>query len=255
MQFDLELKKLGFSSKEAKIYVSLLESGQAAASEIASRSGVNRATTYVILEELKTKGLVSTFEKEKARGRSGKKTYFVAEPPERLRMMLEREAEQLKSGLASLSGLLPDLMRLYEARGERPKVRFFEGKEGIAAIREDVFTTKTDYFYEITNLDAVHRFLLSEKEEKNQRVEKLQHIEAKTIYSAKKDRIPSRMGKWERMCIPDLDFSGEIALYAHKTVMIGYKQDIFGIIIEDSVITQTIKLIFELLWNQYATKG
>ena len=254
MSFDLQLKNLGFSDKEAKVYVALLEFGQAAALDIARSANVNRATMYVILDELKAKGLISTFEKEKARGRSGKKTFFVAEPPDRLRAMLERQEWQLKEGLQNFSGLLPDLARLYEARGERPKVRFFEGKEGVLAIREDLYSTKTDYFYEITNLDAVRRFLPADKKGNHKMTEKLKGIRARTIYSSSDEHVLVRTGKWERKFISDLNFSSELVLYADKIAMVAYKKDIFGIIIDDSTLTSTLKLFFELLWNSCKTE-
>src|SRR3972149_7099094 len=135
-----EIKKVGLSDKEAKVSLAALELGQAPAAEIASHSGVNRATTYVILEELRRKGLISSFEK-------GKKTYFSAEAPGRLSNLFEIEERRLKENFTGLKKILPDLEKLYEIRGERPKARFFEGKEEIVSIREDVLKTKTKYFY------------------------------------------------------------------------------------------------------------
>ena len=70
-----ELKKLGLSEKEIKVYLALLELGEAAVQKISQKSKVNRATTYVILEGLAKKNLVSEIEKKG-------KTLYGAQDPE-----------------------------------------------------------------------------------------------------------------------------------------------------------------------------
>jgi sugar-specific transcriptional regulator TrmB len=51
-----KLEKLGFSSKEADVYISLLELGSAIVSDVAKKAGINRSTAYVLLESLAKKG-------------------------------------------------------------------------------------------------------------------------------------------------------------------------------------------------------
>lgn len=68
------LIKLGLSEKEAKVYLAALELAQDSAQNIAKKAGVNRPTTYVILEKLMKLGLANTLEENK-------KTLFVAESP------------------------------------------------------------------------------------------------------------------------------------------------------------------------------
>lgn len=56
-----QLKQLGFSDKEAKVYMASLELGPDTAQEIAKKAGVNRTTTYVIIEKLIKKGKKRSF--------------------------------------------------------------------------------------------------------------------------------------------------------------------------------------------------
>ena len=49
------LIEFGLSDKEARIYLSLLESDTSMVQEIAKNAGVNRSSTYVVLESLKRK--------------------------------------------------------------------------------------------------------------------------------------------------------------------------------------------------------
>jgi len=240
-----EIKKLGLSDKEAKIYLALLELGQVSPSEVASYSGANRATTYVILEELKKKGLATSLEKDK-------KIHFIAEPPERLSNLFEIEEKRLKENFAGLKKILPDLEKLYESRGERPKVRFFEGKEGVAAIREDILKTKTNYFYEFLPLDEIHRFFPPKPEIRHEKmIKKLSRILRKTIYTTKKGRIfPEKSGKKDfNKFLPNEKFATEIVIYDKKAALVAYKARPIGIIIEDETISNTIKTIFEIIWG------
>lgn len=127
-----KLQTLGLAEKEAKVYLSSLELGQATVQTIASKAGVNRATTYVIIESLTAKGLVASFEQ-------GKKRYFATtHPSQLLRLIHQRELEinQLKTVLEK--DLLPSLLAIHNIAGDKPKVKFFEGKEGIEAMHNEL---------------------------------------------------------------------------------------------------------------------
>ena len=59
-----QLINFGFSEKEAKIYLALLELEAATVFETAKLSGVNRSSAYVVLEALKKKGFVGISDKD-----------------------------------------------------------------------------------------------------------------------------------------------------------------------------------------------
>ena len=60
-----ELQKIGFSDKEAAVYLAGLELGQATILEIAKKAKIKRPTAYVIVEGFIERGLASSFEKGK----------------------------------------------------------------------------------------------------------------------------------------------------------------------------------------------
>lgn len=241
INLEIEIKKLGLSDKEVKVYLAILELGQATASEIAAHSGIVRVTTYVILEGLGKKGLVSTFLKNK-------KTYFAAEPPERLSNLFEIEEHRVKESFLGLKKILPNLIKLYESRGERPKARLFEGSEGINSLREDILKTKTKFLYQILPLDFVQKSL-SEKNFQDKKIKKLYNIPSKSIYYNKKGKIfPNKLGKAEYKFLTD-KFETEIIIYEKKIAFINVKKKPMGIIIDDPAISLTIKIFFEALWK------
>lgn len=244
---EAELKKLGLSDKETKVYLTVLELGQAPAAEIAAHSGINRATTYVILEELQKKGLASSFEK-------GKKTYFAAESPERLSNLFEIEKKQLEENFFDLKKIIPALEKIYESRGERPKVRFFEGKEGVASIREDILKTRAKSMEEIIPLDIAHKHFPPSKKDHREKISaQLKGVNFRVIYTSEKGQIwPRIKGVKEsvKFIKPELfPISSEIVLFGNKTIMIATKNKKFGIILEDELITNTIRAVFNLLWK------
>ena len=83
------LENLGLSEKEAQVYLSLIELGTGSVVQISKASQIKRPTTYLILDELKNRGIV-TESQEKNR------IIFAAEDP----AVLEKN---IKQNLANFS--------------------------------------------------------------------------------------------------------------------------------------------------------
>lgn len=99
------LARLGFTDKEAKVYVAALELGPAPMQKIAERAGVKRATTYVMVEMLMARGLMT----EKV---NGKRAVFVAEGPHKLHEVLENERKAIEAKKEVVNEVLPGLLKL-----------------------------------------------------------------------------------------------------------------------------------------------
>ena len=80
-----ELIKIGFSAKEAKLYLTLLARGGGTAAELTAASALQRPTVYSLLESLQEKGLV-------AKCLHGSRSFFTPEPPEQLMKNIETQA-------------------------------------------------------------------------------------------------------------------------------------------------------------------
>ena len=129
-----KLAKLGLSEKEAVVYVSLLESGTSTVSEISKNTKINRSTSYVLLEGLSTKGLVSITDRKSSR-------FYTAVSPERIIYMCEERVKASENLLQYAKTLLPELRSKHKGVGVKPKIQFFEGEEGIKSIYEDTLTS------------------------------------------------------------------------------------------------------------------
>src|SRR3989339_81587 len=171
-----QLEKIGLADKEAKVFLASLELGSSAVQEIAKKAGINRATTYVIIEKLMKKGLMSSVEK-------GKKTYFQTEDPKRLLKLLEEQEEGIKRKEEEFKKYLPELETLFNSTEEKPKVRFFEGKDGLIAIREDYFKAKDKEVLGIFARDEEKK-VFTQEERKNALKERInKKINLKLIYT------------------------------------------------------------------------
>ena len=127
------LQNLGLSEKEAEVYLALIELGKASVVEISRKAGTKRPTTYLVLDELKNKGLVTELPEES-------RSLYVAEDPELL-------AKDLKKKLSDISDLMPVLRAKFN-RGSKPKIRFIEGEENLFKLYvNEVFPSVITYFY------------------------------------------------------------------------------------------------------------
>ncbi len=93
------LVSLGFSEKEANVYLALLELGSRTVSPIARSANINRTTAYDILETLVAKGLVSISGKEPVQE-------YVAESPEKVLKLIEEELNKKQQNLKKQSNPL-----------------------------------------------------------------------------------------------------------------------------------------------------
>jgi sugar-specific transcriptional regulator TrmB len=89
----------GFSDKEAKIYLILLELGTSPASTIARRSEIKRVTTYTVLEEMEKKEMVVCSIVDKIK-------YYSPVHPEVLLKQTEEKYTLLKNTLPSFLQLM-----------------------------------------------------------------------------------------------------------------------------------------------------
>lgn len=240
------LEDLGLSEKEAKVYLACLELGESAPADIAKHSGINRATTYVIAEKLTKDGLMSQLEK-------GKKTYFTAENPEQLLRLLRKQEQNIKNKEQEFQKYLPELKIIFDTAGERPKVRFFEGKEGIQAIREDFLKSKDKKIEEIYSDDNVVGIFTDEELREVREMRKRRKVKLRGIYireEGKLKEIPLRdLSELKFIPYHKFPIDSDILFYDNKVAIFSFKGKLVGVIIENKAITDTMRSIFNLAWE------
>ena len=248
-----ELKKIGLSDNEAKVYLALLELGNSTAQHIAQKARVNRATTYVQLESLMKLGLVTSFEKSPNRKNGATKTFFRGEDPEHLQKIITKDKSVLEEREQHLQKIIPLLANLFLEAGERPRVRFFEGIEGIKTMQDEFLKTKAKEVLSITSLDDILRILPRHPQEYTPRRVRM-GVHSKLIYTSGKGaslRASDESMLRESRFVPREQFPlpAEISVYGDSIAIFVAKEKPFGIILESKEIAISMRTVFNLAWE------
>lgn len=83
------LEQLGFSEKEVEVYLTVLEKGKIAPSDVSKITGINRSTVYAVAKDLIKKGVITE-------DLGGSVRYLTALPPRELGEIIAREENELK---------------------------------------------------------------------------------------------------------------------------------------------------------------
>ncbi len=237
-----KLEKFGLSQKEAKIYLTLLELGNAVVSDIAKQAGINRSTTYVLLKSLADRGFVGITE------RNGVKIYAAASP-ERIIQHLEDSIKKYTELVGVAHGILPELKSMYVGVGPKPHVRFFEGTEGIKTAYEDTLTS-SETIRAYASIDDMHKALPDYfPEYYRRRAAKKIHIRAifPDTAAARERILHNEEEERDAYLVPNdkFKFSSEINVYDNKVVFMSLVEK-YGLIFESEEFARTIKNIFDL---------
>lgn len=238
-----ELQEIGLNEKEAKVYLANLELGQSTVQEIAKKAGVNRATAYFIIEGLMKKGLISSFHK-------GKKQYFISADPDRLVEVLEQEKNEIVKREENLKKLLPQLQSLNNKQKDRPVVKYYEGKEGIKTMVDEVLKTAKGMVSMAYSVDALNNLFSEGEKIKWREIRIKRDLYTKAIYTYREGALQN-IPKSESRKVPFEKFpiSCDIAVYNNKVRIASLSDRLVGVIIEDEEITKSIKAILDLAWE------
>lgn len=239
------LESIGFTANEAKVYVALLELGRGTVAKIAERAKINRTTGYNLLSTLVQRGMVSSSGK-------GARQEYVAESPDRLVAYMKKEAEDLVTNLSAASSLVPELKSIHNL-SERPRVRFYEGKEGLESVYEDTLTSH-EGIRAYATVDDMHKTLPDYFPKYYQRRVK-ENIAIRAIIPATdigKDRASKDRAELRETALVPPDeyyFTPEINIYDNKVMIASWREKL-GIIIESAEIADAMKKTFELAWAE-----
>ncbi|MBI4142642.1 helix-turn-helix domain-containing protein [Candidatus Uhrbacteria bacterium] len=240
-----ELEKLGLSEKEAKVYLAALELGPHPVQDIARKAGVNRATTYVMIEALAKRGLVTSFER-------GKKRLFNAEAPDRLLSLIRVRERELEEQEREFSQVLPQLRAILAASGEQPRVRFFEGAEGLRAIREEILATDAKEMWVAARVKIGMNELATPEHEEYDRRLVAKGVVIHALYTGEVSPVELKdHPNWQFRKVPEarFPFNGELSTFGGKIFALTHSGKLIGAIIESVDITNTLRSVLQLAWE------
>lgn len=240
------LQEFGLSSNETQVYIATLELGETTVARISKKSKVKRATTYLAIDSLKARGLVSTSKK-------GRRTVYQAQNPKRILENFDERRE-------SIMRAIPELMALSNALDVKPKIQYFEGKSGVEEVFKDMLSSPGKEILEwysesyATEFDETFftEYFSPERIKRGIHVRAIvpdhpitRNLMAKNLESLRQVKLLDPSKYHIRM---------ELNIYDKRKVSIASFKEEFGIIIESEIIHDSLKNFFELMWEYIPAK-
>ena len=254
MKLKQALEEMGLSPIEVDTYLTLLKTaGAQPASVLANRMRINRTTAYKALINLSKLGLATRTMKH------GIICFFAEDPEDTLKTLIEDRKETLKEVNATILEALPSLIVGEEGSPHLPKIRYYEGIEGIKQVYEAVLKEGVDY-YRYGDITKIYGTLGEFTEDYIKRRNKMgitahaimpYHKRSEELYRKDKDELR------KALYIPyDLfPIEGEVRIFGNKVAILSLKQDSpISVIIDSEVVARMFKSIFMLTWRDYAKK-
>lgn len=240
-----ELKEIGLLEDEAAVYTAGLELGPATVLEIARKTGLNRTTLYGVTERLMEKRLLT-------KSVAGRRTLYVAEPPEKLTLLL-------KDRLAKLNDLLPELLSLGRNGVHKPKIKYYEGLEGIKSVYRDSLGSKEKMVYAFVGVEKlnVRSNDLSDFWNGEYRMGRQRNgIRGRVIIPDNAEghafKAKDETSNRESRLVPaaNYNFEGEVLMFDDVVCFISYTEnEEFALSLESKSIAKTLRMIWQIVWN------
>lgn len=235
------LIEFGLSTNETRVYLAALELGETTISRIAKKSKVKRATTYLAVGALQARGLLSASKK-------GKRSVYFAQNPKRLIESFDEKRE-------SIARAIPELLAIANAIDVKPKIQYFDGKTGVEEVFKDILHSPDSEVLEwysesyITDFDEkfFSTYFTPERVRKGIHVRAIlpdvpamRELEERNVEAARRTKLLDPAKYHIKM---------ELNVYDKRKVSIVSFKEEFGIIIESEIIHDSLKNLFELMWE------
>jgi sugar-specific transcriptional regulator TrmB len=235
------LKDLGLNEKQSEIYLALIEIGKGTAYAIAKQAKVKRPNTYVILEELRSRGLVLKIPHDK-------NTVFVAKDPSEL--FVEQEEK-----IRNARRVLPELLARTSGKNTKAITYLFEGLDGVEKAlkyrNESLKNGELLAFYakadkgtqSIPKIYFEHDKLLADQKT---RIRGFAPAHQSVQPFRKRDTLPER----KIIELPVSEFSSNVSVEVGDTfIKVFLHKEKQALIVENKDFSDLMKQIFEMLWE------
>lgn len=243
------LQQLGCTAKEIKFYLANYDLGPATLAEISSRAKLQRATVYLIAEELDQKHLIFHDHQEYARR-------YTTVPPQDLIAKLQSKQRTIKKAELQITDDLVSLQARYGASDILPKVSVYQGEKGLRSVKADILKSSGEILL-WTNQHAErsvfskdeHRKFIDYRVKNNVaiRVLVVDNEEGREIVG-----IHPELLREARLLPHSIDFTTETYIYGNSIAMLDYNTDIVSVVIHNPSIARTQRELFEMTWAKSA---
>jgi len=241
MDVERELKGLGFTGNEVKVYLALFNMGKARAGRIAKECSLERTSTYNALKRLEEQGIIASV----MEGRT--KVFSPGSPGNLLNMLKEKEE------LVSL--LIPKLESIQKLERERQNILKFRGYNGVKTVLNDVFRTcKDGEEYLIMGsegqlsdrMPVFAKIFVAQKDRRR--------ISARVLIRETRATKPKSRYTRSRYVPQEVVSPANISIYGKKVSLVLWSETPEAVIIDNEDVARTFKSYFEFMWK-HASKS
>ena len=244
-----ELKELGLSEGQVKVYEAVLELGISTLNKIQEKTGIERRNIYDILNKLIEKGLISyTLEK-------GKRTYQCTHPNKLL-----EEIKNKEKNLKELEKKLPEIKDLFNSSKPDIKAEVYRGNEGIKSLFDEILEYKESFWMGGNSFEeykAVPENLqVWFNHWMNKRIKKKHIMHDLVSYGTHlKGLEPSKIQKhkkeYYKYCqLPkDINVPMVVIIFGNKVAQIQWGQQSFAFVLESQKIKDSFMKYFNHFWK------
>jgi len=248
-----KLIDFGLSEKEAKVYLATLELEVASVNEISKQSGINRSSTYVVLEALKKRGLIGISDDKNIRK-------YIAASPDTLLHSAQSAAKKQEDIRSEIEGIVPELRALYKDVKHKPIVKIYQGKEGLISSFEDTLHCKEKLMRVSSSPGDLEKilpgYLLEYVKRRLQLGIKMYGIHPDDdLHRWYIKNSPESSDKYVLISREKYKFSADIAIYDDKVGLMSAQNGGISIGIQSKVIAEVMKSIFDLAYKEAARSG
>lgn len=242
---DIEIiKSTGLTEPQAKAYLLLMQNGVMTPPQLAEEIAETRTNAYAIFERLSALKLAR-------KDASRSKLTYLPTNPVNLEKFIELRRNQIINNEYKFKSILPGLMKQYYSVAEQPAVRFYQGRDGLDHIYDDILRVGADFHLIMT--PAENDFMGEEYMNKfvAQRVKAGIKVTALTPDTFEANHNPALDKKilFKRYWYDPKAFDApvEINIYGRKVAFLSFGEEIIGTVIDSPQIAQSMRLIFEML--------
>lgn len=247
------LKQLDLSEVEAKLYLTLLQTGPTTIRDLAQKIDIKRTTAYFYIDQLVDKGLIMKLVK-------GSKKLVAANEPENLEILVEKKVESATAVKQNLASVLEELSISLPRKGNTKdaEIKYYKGKHNIQLIYKEAFSADEFRSFvkvekgETLSPDNPSLFHNAFTKNKNLKVWELiyespfSRRQAIKILSQNNNRyfykfIPTSL-KWSLT-------SEDILIYDGKVVLVDYRAPISIVVLQSAAFYNNFKEFFKFIWR------
>lgn len=235
------LQSVGLTENEANVYFAALSLGPTTVLKLSRMTGIKRATTYTVIDQLQRRGLMTIEMK-------GFRKLLVAEPPEKLESILYQQKELLATAL-------PDLGSIYQLQGQDGSIRYYEGLEAVKTVYESLLRdvrAHEDYLILSDLQQWLHhdeKYFLDFTRRRAKLPINIRMLAQDSDVARAHKKMEKALNETIKFLPPHTKLTTNLVIIPKKVVIHQLTEPVFAIVIENPNIVRMHREQFEIMWK------